>query len=231
MTTVHRRTDAGNRIGPSLPAPTVPDESLKNLVSDVTVLVYTELNRKEYYSEREIMGAVKNIASYPRELLNVLHETFISHAPSRGALSKLIQAGRTSNESLHECAYFSPRLTSGHPSTSVDVIRGLHYYDELPKMDNYALADQETRTKITALLNVAAAIDGVCDVFRENPLRWVGEDMRPVIKDTRIVELVLANPDKAEAVSRFVDSRLTADYDAILEVVNNDSNSLSEGIL
>lgn len=232
ITTVHRKTDTVKQTKTVMPSPTVPDEDLKNLIADVTVVVYQELDggSAAAYSNREIARAVENIKSYPRELLGMLHETLSTHSPSCRTLSKLIQSGRVSNEVLYECAYFSPKLVV-HPSASMDAIRGLRYYSELPRMDNYALSDEETQTRIVSLLNVVVAVDGVCDGMRENPLRWAGDQMIPVLKDDRLVELVWNNPDKAEVISRFIEDRMTVDFDAILEVVRNDSNSLAEGLL
>lgn len=219
--------------GTSFPPPAMPGSTGSDaLVRNVMALVGPKLIAESRNSPDEVEAEAKaTLSSYPDEVLVLLERALKSASrSSRAALCRMIQR-KADPIRVHECARFLPDLWSEQAMNSLDSILSLHEYSQLPDVPNFALADEKTQQQCIALMNVTETVDGYHDFVMDMPMRWVGVDSLPVITDEKLVDLVLANPDKARMITEFIADRKSLDYEQLKELVETDSPSLSSGLL
>jgi hypothetical protein len=173
----------------------------------------------------------ETLSSYSEDALVLLERALlVADRANRAHLIRLIEM-KDDPVRVHECAKFLPDLWSNQAMNSMESILSLHEYSQLPDVPNFALADEKTQQQCIALMNVTETIDGLHDFVKDTPMKWTGKDLLPVITDERLVDLVLENPDKARMITDFMAARQSVDYDALRELVNSGTPSLSSGLL
>lgn len=229
VTTVHRRDSVSQHPSVILPAPmAAPAPVIRD-----KIMKYVDEQLQLHYGskqEQDAMRVAKQLLQYPAGLLADLENTLRTHEASRRVITVMLQ-NNMSESSIHEAAVFLPKIWSGIPSESYSHVQALHYYEELPQHENYAIADDAVKKQCIALINVSIALDGSSDVIADSPLHWEGDELSPVIRDSKLVHLVIDNPDKAPMIAKFIEERLSVDYAALTELVNAESYSLSRGFL
>jgi hypothetical protein len=107
-----------------------------------------------------------------------------------------------------------------------DMVRSLHRYRQLPKSPDLSAEGSEVLSRCRALLVVmeAATVLDLDEVFR-------AEDAPFVLKDDRLVGLVLAHSADADRIARLIRHRGTADPEMIAAILGSVTPSLDDGLL
>lgn len=233
ITTVHRRDDVSRSSSSTLPAPALPKSTLQRdeCIAAIMVIANKELLAPgRGVTVESVKKVERKLGQYSDDTLASLRAALQGNQNIHRSLSVMLERN-LSETIVHEAASLLPEVAYGHPTSTRESLLSLREYDDLPKSDNYALADEELRKKCIALISVSTALDGVCDVMSGSPILWGGPEMSPIIQDKALVRLVLDNPEKAPLIAKFIEERLSVDYEAIQELVSSGSSSLSEGTL
>ena len=102
-----------------------------------------------------------------------------------------------------------------------DAVMKLHSCAEIPSMDDYSSADDETKARIFELI---ASAERVYDTEPDAPEQNIilGERMRKMMSD---------NPDQLDRIVQIMSERNTEDPDLIASIINHEAPSISSGIL
>lgn len=209
----------------------VPQQDEQAAIPLILDMINESLNKSERYSDLEILESARQyLNDYPPDLIAEI--AAVANSGSRSVRRKISDMVRNGADPvrIHEAAYFLP-LVNDHAFSVEEHVCALHENEFLPSTDNFVYAEPMVRQQCVAIVSVAAAIDGVADVMRTNPLRYSGETGLSQIRDKRIIKLMIDHPEKHPMVASFILERMTVDYDAIAELVVSDSIALGEGIL
>lgn len=232
-TTVHKRTD-GYRSASQFPAPSFQGKR-EQLIASVGSFLEEALPIMEDDAQyRQMLTYSRNsIKTYPDELLEKIIASSEEDERSRRAVGRLIRI-RAKPEILDECLTFFPQVPL-HPQTSEAAIRALRLYPQLPSCDNFAKADERTQKQCIALVTVTSIMDVDFELIHPDALEWheCGDDanMYPVIKDQRIVNLLMERPEAAQRIADFIKERHTSDFDLIEAMLQSAHSAFDEGAL
>lgn len=185
-------------------------------------------------NDEKLLDRMRNqlSARYNTETLEAVHSAMQSHQPSRRTLSLLLKQA-FDKATIHEAAVFLPEIWINDATSSLSAVMALHDYEGtfLPLSPNYAVANEDVKQKCVALVNVTAALLTCRDDMAEQPLTLRGPASVPVIDDSKLVGLIVENPDKAPLITNFIQERLSVDHGALIEMISSGSSQLAEGAL
>jgi hypothetical protein len=224
LTTVYKKKSGRGKsiLDVPMPKPAVSQVDRQRIVSDFVDHFESRGMSEGAY---EIMRAALN--SYSDELLEKLDEARSNLAPGLGLVGTSLSRGETEYE-MSEQLYFFRELDDSMYYAARHLVDSLHYYPQLPASVDYSKENDEVRAQCSALImvervsvNLPYDLDEVFDISK-------GEY---VLKDERLVELVLAHSDKAVLISDFIRSRRTLDVGMLTELVNSEAKVLGTGLL
>jgi hypothetical protein len=232
-TTVHKKP-AASRSTSTLPAPSSL-AARQNLIASVTNFLEDALPISEDNAQYQQMltYARNTIHSYSNGLLEKIIASSSHDERSRKAIARMIRM-RTKPDVIEECIAFFPQIPM-HPSTSEAAIRALRFYPQLTACDNFAKADEQTQKQCVALVTVTSIMDTDFEIIHPDALEWheYSDDanMYPVIKDQRIVNLLMERPEAAQRIADFIKERHTSDFDLIEAMLQGAHSAFDEGAL
>lgn len=206
-------------------------DQIMELIKDDKIDYYGEDAADDYISDYLKLNR-EQLGKYPTQLLNDLHQEIMhGDATLSEDLITLIGGGNYSIADVHEHFVFRPRL---NPETGFGTIRsiigGLHYYPQLPQMENYAEASAEDKAKIIALLHVTEAMSEhpITDRSFKVPLT----DVRgtTLLSGDDLIELILNHPADAARIGRIIVDRKITDA-AFITTILGGAPALSHGII
>lgn len=147
-------------------------------------------------------------------------------------------SGSTVNEYITFKSYFSLGSSASYIMSHVSA---LHSYPQLPVMDSYAEADDETTVKVTALISAHNQLCKVAlqDIF----LRGSGEaseedspvpvtfEPEPKITDASIVDLIVEHPESVDEITDLIITKKIRDGALLREIIESNTKSIRDGLL
>lgn len=240
-TTVHKKPVTQTKVS-SIPAPAPTagrNHHRKTLVRELVTFVESELMKVELETAEEVLAAAGGtLDGYPTELLESIQHSITTDPNSRRKVSRMIRADYDP-QTLDECITFLPQVPI-HASTAEPVIRSLHLYKQLPKSENFARDDARTQQQCLAIALVAATMDQEYDsLLPDPPLEWLESNtengkysqMYAMIKDDRLIDLLMEHPEAAPQIADLIKERHTADYDLVKLMIEGNNAALAEGVL
>lgn len=211
-----------------------------DLLYDVTALVMSNFNGDEGTTDPDtLMYVEETLEDYSDDMLHLVKEHVGLGGDTSRKLAIQINDGE-SEDYIRACWYFLPRLeprsiTNFHPE---HLLRSIVYYDELRDgIEDFSGTDELTRQKMLAIMLAVQAIQKHCDPEAMNAFLAYpeGSSQRTtnvaIIKDQRLVEMMLTNPEYVDHIRSVIADRRTADYDIIATVMRDGFDALSEGKL
>lgn len=159
---------------------------------------------------------------------------------------------RDTDNTIHEYLTFKKALplTTGDPEYGTKIIRGLHSYKQLPVMDNYADSDQDTKRRIAALLSVTEALFTQHKEHQRQVIVAANGSNYPLVIPTplefglpleekpevrligdSLIELIIDQPEKADAISRHIIEEGINDGVLLREIFDSSTPSLRDGLI
>lgn len=225
LTTVYKKKSSGSKslLTVPMPKPLVMQVDRQRIVSDFDA--HFESVGMSVGARGIMMGALED---YSDELLGKLDEARSDLAPGLRLVGTSLSRGETEND-LSEQLYFFRELDGSMYYAARHLVDSLHHYPQLPASVDYSKESDEVRAQCSALIAVGRVSSnlggyGVDEVFDSSKGEYV-------LRDERLVELVLAHSDKAVLISDFIRSRRTLDVDVLTEFVSSESKALSTGLL
>lgn len=223
-TTVYRRgTTTMNAVSP-LPSPIQlsPDAREKLILK-----LGDELTAGNFIGKDIKLGVRRNLYNYSEEMLNTIRTAVTTDATENkgmngcaGKIRSKIVAG-DSEESINEAVFFYPLFEHRGIAITSHILDALHHFPQLPASEDYSREDADTVAKCTALILVIDKLSALHGALESN---WT-------IKDQRLTELVLSNPERGEQIASLIEARESGDPDLIEEVLSNESPALNNGVL
>lgn len=183
------------------------------------------------YSSKLIKEVQQGLQSLSHETLLLLNTALRGRYRDSATLRAwLHQHSPTSNLSpnesfLRELIVFSQSFRAGTDSDYVYLaISSLRDYGRLPRLDDYSLADQDTKKIIGILLSISDHLYS----------DWADDDLDSVpmsIHVPELIDVIFENPDQDEYIRELVIKRGTTDAAMIREVLQGASAALYEGAL
>lgn len=159
---------------------------------------------------------------------------------------------------VHEYLAFRTIPTTKTPNFDLDIaiIRALHTYPQLPTMDHYADADEETKGKIIALIattrelsmeyftrHFQTLVNTSSSSDDEDPeispmelgipleIKHPNEDQRIRLHGDDLINLVINNPEHASLITRYITKEGISDPALLKEIVETNTPTLRDGML
>lgn len=232
LTTVHKRGEEPTQVLSSIPAPIVSpvidsdnEARIARIIDEIGESVSIE-------SEDEVRWTLE---SYSPEFL-VTVEAALQELETVTTAALLIQAGDPQHL-VSEAITFLPQVKMLGFYEAVRVVQSLHggFYPDLPKRDDYSIAEAQIQSQCVALLKVTLAMQQKTD-DRNTSMRMVdvGEsnfDRVAIMSDQRMIALVLERPQDADLIVDTITNRRTGDFGVIHAVLNSEAIALSGGTL
>lgn len=182
------------------------------------------------HPERLLRSLASTLESYPPELVDEISSVMDERPVIMFKIRSLLKERRAASR-VRECLMFL-RLDLAHPMSIEKHIAGLRYYEQLPESRDYSQEDERTREIVTAIVSFTAMLDATLEHFDNPPLVSVGMDeVFPMIRDERIVDLIIAHPEKATAMAELIIERRNGDYELVRQMVESESLPLTTGLL
>lgn len=212
--------------------------------------------KKHYDGIRDLMIAYSDSAA------TALHEYImadLSEEPDAYVarnlfLSTIIKPSHEeTSATVHEYLNFKEALsfTLNAPDEAMATVRALHSYPQLPNMENYAEADEDTKAKVLALLTVTNSLYAkhqqhefgllvsAASSWTKAPtiptpmelglpleikpeIRLIGEDL---------INLIIDQPEDAEAIARRITGEGVNDSKLLRDIFTSDIPSLRDGLI
>jgi hypothetical protein len=224
LTTVYKKKSGGAKsvLTAPLPKPPVAQVDRQRIVSDFAAHFEPMGMSDEAY---ETM--MSSLDGYSDELLGKLDEARTNLAPGFGLVGTSVSRGESEDEVSEQLYFYRDHGDMVYYSAR-HLVESIHYYQQLPASVDYSKESDEVRAQCSALMMVSrASVNisyGVDEVFD----RTKGEY---VLKDQRLVDLVIAHSDEAVLLSNFIRSHRTLDVDRLTEFLNSESKALGSGML
>lgn len=165
------------------------------------------------------------LGRYSDELLGMLDDRLAGNSPGVWMIRDSIEEN-SSEETLREHVAFFPYFHHLNHTIAKDMVRSLHRYRQLPLSLDLSSEGDEVLFRCVALLVV---MEGATRL--ELDLVFRNEDPPFVLKDDRLVELVLAHSGDAGRIAGFIRDRETADPDLIEAMLTTEAPALGDGLL
>ena len=228
-TTVHRKSTTPIPATRSLVKPTVQQkESRKDAIIKLADDLHQTVYGNGFDVERfDLSDFRASLTGYSDETINKITEFFADHSSGfrynggmHHSVASMIEDGAT--ESLvNNLVTYMPRFTQL-------TIVAYSYYQESGSIDweleeskdGLMLALEETASSLEFISRPTAVIVG-------KHTNWGA----PVIKDPRIVKLVLDRLEDNDRINNIIIERQSADYDVLMSVLDEPTKALSKGVL
>lgn len=220
-TTVHKkRVTAGN-------AKSIPFSKNTELIIRRKDLIHGLATVMEStWTGGNVNALTQTLKMYPDSLLERLDHTQATNSVAFARIVRIAITKGAGEKSVRECLFFLDDLDASSYYAARDQIAALHRYTQLPETDDFSQESDELKSQCRALIAVQRACSNLDedDVFRL-------ESGAFVIDDDDLVELILANPDKASQIADFIRERKSIDTALIADVIASDASALGSGTL
>jgi len=275
-TTVHKKPLSASVTGTPLPAPAVTALPAKSLteaqrsekISRMQRRLWVIHGRRDLSTGRDHSDVIRDqLLTYSDNALSALHEFLMSSVDDdkravrhRTAFLRMLSDPKhpETGNTVHEYLTFNTVIQQTAHNNVMDglaLIRSLHDYKQLPVMDSYGDADQETQKQVTALLTVTQdLLDKYKDHQRKILASIVGgknrwnhhpDDLPTPMQlgipiDTKnnislvgdnLISLIVEQPENAEAISRIIVKEGINDSALIREIFESNTPSLRDGLI
>jgi hypothetical protein len=254
-TTVHKKVAPASPATAALPAPAVTMDSAMLSFKDRREII-TMVNDKvkesqsvngwdsKKWSYGDLGATLRSCSDTAiiaiRDLLLIDPQGFLQREERDDFLFALAQKDeKVSGTTIHEYIVYREHLKGTSMSTKIDLIKGLHTYTQLPAMENYADADQETKANIITLLSVAKKLysrDLMKNLYSAHlnsteSTTSVSSDGQIRLTNDNLVALLIERPEAAdEIIALIVDKRIN-DGELIRNMIESDTPSIRDGLL
>ena len=211
------KDDSGN-VDASEP---LSQEQRQKIISDFTDFEFFDMSDEAY----EV--TLSSLNSYPDELLKRLRESQLDNVPGFGLVMLGITRGTKADEVNEQLCFFR-ELDDCVYYTAYHLVTSLHHYDQLPDSRDYSRESEEVRSQCSALIMVEKSC---IDMGHDDDAVFDHSKGEYVLKDQRLVELVMAHSDKAVLLSDFIRSHRTLDMEILTEFMNGEAKALGAGLL
>ena len=198
------------------------------------------------------LEARSTVATYPKKLQEAL-VPLLENDPDRHHYIFLVGAIEEDVPHVVISEYVAYHEHVAPSSVNTYLLGALRHYPQLPELDNYSNANDDTRETINALLTVTARLekenterrlrnnvvrDKTLGIFHGLPLEYLkpkrvahGLVRAMVISSEPLVQLIVDNPDKADHIADIVIDRDTVDVPFIDSIINSSTVAVSTGTL
>ena len=212
--------------------------------------------KKHYDGIRDLMLA------YPDSSAAALHEHIMAdltkepdeYVARNLFLSMIIKPNhKETSATVHEYLIFKESLpfTLTAPDEAMATVRALHSYQQLPLMEDYTEADDDTKAKIIALLTVTNSLYAKYKQQEYGMLvsaasSWtklptipppvelgLPLEVKPEIRllGDGLINLIIDCPDDAHEIARRISEEGIADSSLLREIFESDTPSLRDGLI
>lgn len=150
------------------------------------------------------------VADYSDDIVSVLSDLQKNDPQTYKTAKEKVGHTPTSEPELREFLYFASRIRINSYLVIQRFIDGLRYYDAIPYYEDYSSAPHEVLRQCEALVTVAA---GISAHPVENGVSILTE--RNTISDSRLVQLLLDDPERADRIVQTLKERKTADFEVL----------------
>lgn len=279
LTTVYKKLFK-NRSTPAMPVPAITTATKPVLTKDQRDVVLAKL--KDYVDtfqgtnnfslksiDRELIFRV--LTQYPDHALVSLHEHFMrdinptdnfdEHIENQGVMS-LLSSHKADEAADAICEYLSIRTAIQVPAykfnDTFSIVRALHDYPQLPTMESYADADEQTQTRLIALLRVKQQLLAAyqkrrleakvnhpnAQNYRPSPIYPLEAGIpldiefnlsvlthRTRLTGDDLIKLVFEHPEHADQIAHHIVEERITDPMLLKEIVTSNNPVLSDGLL
>lgn len=194
-------------------------------------------SNKYVNNDKSLNDTIATLAGYGTELLGILDRKVRGPGePDQYAASvaHLISFG-VSETVLDNCVFFAPLLEAEELWTVAPLVRSLEQYRELDgRACTYRTAGTGESLPVLCLMRTVLAIEDHCGHDLDDYIVYSDDQslgVIPVIRDSRLVTLVLGNPESNALINDMIKGRGTADYEMLRDVVRCESAALVSGTL
>lgn len=179
-----------------------------------------------------------------RDLLLVDPRGFLQREERDDFLFALAQKNeKVSGTTIHEYITYAEHLRGTPMSTKVDLIKGLHSYHQLPAMQDYSDADQETAVSVITLLSVTKSLyslDLMKNLFASSIQKTSAGNHIPVtsddgdivrLTDNNLVTLLIERPEAASEIKAIITGKGIIDGNLIREMLDSETPSIRDGLI
>lgn len=239
-----------------------PDERIDmiDMIHRKLERVYNMLNRKRNMRTHDIIRDL--LLTCPDGAVIGMRDCIMAEVPDRDSsnernafLELLTRDSTITGTAVHEYLTFRPIITSmTRPEDIMDAIRVLHSYHQLPAMDDYADADEDTKRKITGLLTATDKLNTRYWAHMRERLRTIFStsksgpydkpaDPTPLelglplehpdlrLAGDDLVSLVIDYPEKADDITAIILKDGITDGKLLRTIIESGTQSLREGHL
>lgn len=233
LTTVHKHGTVAGRRAASFPAPHVPAVPLPSR-EDIISGIMDQIREMDFiFSEYEAKEIRSYLEERTPEFLSKAGAVFRS--PKSAVIAGKLIRGLETPTLINEAVLYMPQMEYRGFWETVHLIKTLHgYYPGLPKADDYSEVDQSVQDRCLALLKVTCAARHMGQTDKALKATTVGRNNRDrayVLRDERLISLLLEQPQRADEIVRIIAERGTAEFGVIHAVLNAESVALSDGTL
>lgn len=269
-TTVHKKPTGSANTSAVLPLPVAPalhtssltDTQRSELISQIHDCAGILHEGFSYAIGKPYKDIIRDLMfTYPDNAVTAVHDYLmldLSHDREEynnrfGFLIMLTMLmHRETGNTVHEYLTFKTALplTAGEPEYGTEIIRGLHSYNQLPVMDNYADSDQDTKRRIAALLSVTETLFAQYKEHHRQVIVAANGKNYPLVIPTplefglpleekpevrligdSLIELIIEQPENADAISRHIIEEGINDGVLLREIFDSSTPSLRDGLI
>ena len=141
------------------------------------------------------------------------------------------------DEIIREGLHFFKRMDVKNYPKCAALVRSLNQYDVFDQYPNLVIAEEHVQQQCLALMHAAVVLieetplgtdpENHLLLFISTELDWA----MPVIRDKRLVEMIMEQPDRADEIARIAAKHLNSDPNFILGIMHGIEHALAEGAL
>lgn len=213
----------------AMPSPVVP--SLKDRqIDDIVVHVAGSMSLDEMSQYDDIRQL---LSDYPDILIKRIADA-ISEQKLPYITAALI-GNKSRAATVEEALTFHRYMDTDSPDQAWCVMRGLHHYAQLPKVDDFSLTDEATQKQVIALIIATEIMDNdwYFNSSKGLPLGMIDtpDGKIEIINDPKIVDLLMERPERAAQIADIIVERKSTDIDLIVNILNMQNSDIAEGVL
>lgn len=232
-TTVYRRPASSTEGRKAVPSPEgtavqVREELVANLTRSVIKLVAGVSEKNSGEKIRATLGG------YSTPFLKYLSSAALGNSDGVATSTAHYICKGTDGTTLGNALHFAERLEQGEVWSVMPLVKSLEYYPELAgSQREYRTAKQSHSDRVVALMRATVFTEQYCGDKTRRFIDYAveGVEVIPVLKDSRLVSLLVTQPEDIDRILSVIRQRESADYDLIMDTVSNPAAILHGGIL
>lgn len=220
-----------------IPAPVAKKQDRNSIIFSLTRSISEQMGFA-LHDQNEWYEIETSLDEYSDKMLERLSAAWQPRTQIATAIAKMVYHGE-SEDFIREFATFGGVIsdeTTGM-EMAMSFVRSLHHYKQLPQVDDYSTANKKTKEACRALMVLAERLRDERKQFSSDspPVIGVPHDYdsynTPVVQGDSLIQLVVDRPDDVQRIGDIVIARRTTDAQTIVDVMDYDIKSLSNGVL